>query len=443
MSVDKIFYFVRIKSDCLEHLLFAAYLVLFAWLVTRVRFFKNSGLTNSQLVILFLLKVMAGIFYGWIGIYYGQMAQMIDTWAYHEVSIREYHLLQSNPVEFFSNVQNTYKEGYTNFLTSHNSWWNDIKAIFLVKILAIFNILSFGHYYVNVIFISFFTLFGPVAIFRVMQDAFPGRKLAVLAATFLIPSFLYWTSGLHKEGLIFTGLAIIIYQLYFGLKEKRFPIYRVLWMLFGFLLVLILRNFLILTLIPPLLAWLLSSRLKIKPLFTYIAVTVLFITLFFVSRYFHPGLDMPAAVVIKQGEFMKLGGGSAVSVNKLEPTFVSFLANSPQALSLSTIRPYPSDVHHLLSLAAATEINFLLVLFVVFLFWRRKNGTPLSPLILFCIFFSFAVLMMIGYTVNVLGAIVRYRSIVLPLLMVPVIARIDWKRISSLFLNNISENNNV
>src|SRR5215207_7023537 len=115
MSVDKIFYFVRIKLYCLEHLLFAAYLVLFAWLVTKVNFFKNSGLTSSQLVILFLLKVMAGIFYGWIGVYYGQMAQMIDTWAYHEMSLQEYHLLTTNPVEFFTNAQNTYEEGYTNF----------------------------------------------------------------------------------------------------------------------------------------------------------------------------------------------------------------------------------------------------------------------------------------------------------------------------------------
>ena len=117
-GVDKIFYFVPIKLYCLEHLLFAAYLILFAWLVTKIKFFKNSGLSNSQLIILFLLKVMAGIFYGWIGIYYGQMAQMIDTWAYHQVSLQEYHLLTTHPLQFLTNVQNTYEDGYTNFLTT-------------------------------------------------------------------------------------------------------------------------------------------------------------------------------------------------------------------------------------------------------------------------------------------------------------------------------------
>ncbi|MDQ6608467.1 MAG: hypothetical protein M3Y85_01445, partial [Bacteroidota bacterium] len=101
--------------------------------------------------------------------------------------------------------------------------------------------------------------------------------------------------------------------------------------------------------------------------------------------------------------------------------------------------PYPSDVRHLLSLAAACEINFLLLLFVVFLIWRRK-GTPSNPFLLFCLFFSFSVLMMIGYTVDVLGAIVRYRSIVLSLLIVPIAAQIDWARINRSFFNNITNN---
>ncbi|MGZ5255977.1 MAG: hypothetical protein ACXWCT_16330, partial [Flavitalea sp.] len=129
-------------------------------------------------------------------------------------------------------------------------------------------------------------------------------------------------------------------------------------------------------------------------------------------------------------------GGSTVEVNSLEPTAASFLQNAPQALGLSLLRPYPSDVRHLLSLAASLEINFILLFFIIFLFWRQKNLKPV-PLILFLLFFSLAVLMMIGYTVNNLGAIVRYRSIVLPLLVIPIVANTDWPRIEKLIFNNI------
>ena len=427
----------------MEHLLFAAYLILFAWLITKVKFFTNSGLTTSQLIIIFLLKVMAGIFYGWIGVYYGQMAQMVDTWAYHYESIKENHLLKTDPGEFFSSLlRNTYEGGYTNFLISKNSWWNDLKANFFIKIMALFNLFSFGHYYINLIFYSFLTLFGPVAIYRVMQNVFPTRRIAVLLATFLIPSFIYWTSGLHKDGFIFLGFALIAYHLYFGFKEKKFSFYRVTAIFFGFILVLILRNFLILTLIPAIIAWVLAAKLRYKPIAVYSVVYLVTGFIFFTAKYVHPKFDLPEAVVIKQKEFLSLGGGSAVAVNELKPTFTSFLQNAPQAFALSTIRPYPSDVHHLLSLAAAMEINILLLLFVVFLFWR-KNGVSLNPFLLFCLFFSFSILMMIGYSVNVLGAIVRYRSIVFPFLIVPMIATIDWTKINKLLFDNMPNKNNI
>lgn len=417
------------------YLLFAAYLVLFSWLVTKVKFFTNTGFTNSQLIILFLLKVMAGIFYGWIGIYYGQMAQMIDTWAYHVESLSEYKLLTSDPVEFFTNLfHSSYEKGYSNFLTSQNSWWNDVKANFLIKILAIFNLFSFGNYYINIIFYSFISFFGPIAIYRVMADVFPGRKFILLIAVFLAPSFIYWTSGLHKEGLIFLGLALMIYHFYFGFKENRFSLTRILVILFGFALVLILRNFLILPLLPPLFAWMLCQRLKWSPVLVFSSVFLIWILLFFTAKYLHPSLDFPNATVLKQQEFLKLGGGSAVPVKKLEPTPASYISLLPQALSLTVLRPYPTDVRHLLSLAAAIEIALLLLVFLIFLLLKTKGRRPV-PLILFCIFFSFGVLVMVGYTVNILGAIVRYRSIVFPLLLAPVAANINWNKIRSYLFN--------
>ncbi|MGZ3917366.1 MAG: hypothetical protein ACXVBN_11870 [Flavisolibacter sp.] len=427
----------------MEHLLFAAYLIVFAWLVTRVGFFTRSGLTTSQLIIFFLLKVMAGIFYGWIGVYYGQMAQMVDTWAYHYESVKEYHLLLSHPVDFFTSIfHSSYQEGYTHFLESHNSWWNDLKANFFIKVLALFNVLSFGHYYINLIFYSFLTLFGPIAVYRVMRDVFPSKKIAVLLATFLIPSFIYWTSGLHKEGFIFLGFALVAYHLYFGLKEHHFPVSRLVCLFLGCLLVLVFRNFLILTLLPAMTAWILAARSRFRPLLVFGLVYGLSILVFFTARYVYPALDFPQAVAAKQQDFLNLGGGSAITVSRIQPTVAGFLANAPEAFSLSLIRPYPSDVKHLLSLAAAVEVGILLLFFIIFLFWR-KNGVALSPFLLFCLFFSLSVLMMIGYSVNILGAIVRYRSIVFPFLFVPMIARIDWEKISQLLFSNIDNKNNI
>jgi hypothetical protein len=426
-----------------EHLLFAAYLILFSWLVTQTRFFRASGLTTSQLVIIFLLKAMAGILYGWIGVYYGEMAQMTDTWGYHYESLTETKLLKADPKAFFSSIfQNTYQDGYTKFLSVENSWWNDLKGTFFVKALAILNLASFGNYYVNVLFYSFISMFGPLALYRVMKEEYTGRKLPILFAIFLVPSMLYWTSGVHKDGIIFLGLAFTIYHMYFGLKGGGFSVWRILAIFFALLLVLALRNFLIIPILPALLAWVLAHRLKRRPSVVFAVVYAVFIVFFFTAKFIHPRLNFPEEVVARQEAFLSLGGGSAVVVNKLEPTVQSFAANFFQAFSLSTIRPYPADVKHLLSLAASVEINLLLLLVFLFLWWHRPL-TRLTPFLAFCIFFSFSVLLMIGYSVNILGAIVRYRSIVLSLLLVPVMANIDWSRVGRAFLGNMDNKQHV
>ena len=424
-------------------MLFVAYLVLFAWLVTKVKFFTRSGLSHPQLIILFLLKVMAGIFYGWIGLYYGGLAQMQDTWGFHASGVQEYHLLFQNPQEYFTNLfKDPYDKGISGFFGSRDSYWNDLKGNVFIKTLSILNIFSFGHYYVNVILYSFISLFGPIAIYRVMIDVFPSNKLPILMATFLVPSFLYWTSGLHKEGFIFTGISLIVYCIYFSTKEKKIGAARIFSLLTGFFILLILRNILLAIIIPAILAWLISLRWKKYGLVIFGTIYLLFGVLFFTARYFNPELDFPQAVVNKQHEFSKLKGGSTIPMTQLHSNAFSFLKNTPQAINLSTIRPYPADVKHILSLAAAIEIDFLLFIFLLFLF-LRSNGPGSGNLVYFCVFFSFSLLLAIGFSVNNLGAIVRYRSIIIPLLVVPMVAQIEWSRVGNLLLNGIKNKNNV
>jgi hypothetical protein len=418
----------------LEYLVFVVYLILFAWIVTRVKFFTRTGLSNSQLVILFLLKVLAGIFYGWIGLYYGNFAQMLDTWHYHHLGVAELGILKSNPHEYFTNLFNDPYENGGGFFGSVDSFWNDLKANVFIKILSVFDIFSFGYYYVNVIFYSFLTLFGLIALLRVMQDVFPGKKVLLLLSGFLVPSFIYWTSGINKEGLLFIALGLVIYHLYFGWKEKRYGPWRWLGILSGVFLLLIFRNFLMMLVIPAIVAWLIACRYPSKSLAVYLSVYLLFGVLFFTARNIDKRLDFPQAVVDKQKAFLMLqGGASSIPIKELEPTAASFLKNTPQAVTLSFLRPYPGDVQHLLSLAASIEINLMLLLFLLFLFFRKRNGPVYRNAVYLCIFLSCSILLAIGFSINNLGAIVRYRSIIIPLIVVPLIAQTDWKKLASFF----------
>jgi len=421
----------------LEYILFAGYLILFSWLVTKVKFFTRSGLTKAQLVIIFLLKVMAGILYGWVGIYYGNMAQMVDTWGFHYYSLAQYKLLQTNPSVYLTDIfYNPYAEGFYTFFSSDHSFWLNLQGNAMIKILSVFDIFSFGNYYINAIFYVFLTFFGSMGIFRVMEHVFPGKKPALVLSVFFIPSFLFWVSGIHKEGIIFTGISFVVYSIYFSIVQKKLTVKRSIGIAGGLLLIFIFRSFLLFTIIPAITAWMIATRFPARVLRVFVIVYLIFGILFFTTRYISPRLDFPGAVIAKQQDFLRLqGGNSAITLKKMKPQAISFITAMPHALITSALRPFPADVQNVLSLGAVIEINLLLLSTILFFIYPAKEDR--NPAFLyFCIFFSVATLLVIGYTVSIIGAIVRYRSVILPFLVVPMFALTDWRRVSKSLFNN-------
>lgn len=395
-------------------ILFLIYLLLFTWVVTKTGFFNNSGLTRIQLIALFLLKVLFGIFYGWIGIYELQPGQINDTWAHHYNSLKETQLLFENPGSYFSNIFDGIQfNSVAGFFASSNSYWNNLKWNAYIKLISVFNCFSFGNYYINVIFYSYLTFFGSVAIYRVMRNYIAGNNLLTIAGVFLVPSFIFWCSGLHKDGITFLAIALITYHFYFYVvKEKaRFSSWAVISI--AAIALFIFRNHLLVTVLPALAAWYWSVKAKGNPLKYFAIVYIIGTGLFFGLKYIHASLDFPAFVAEKQDAFDYLAGNTSIRSGPLEPTVTGFIKKLPQAISYSMFRPFLSDIAKFLAVPAFLEMLFIWILILVVIL-RYKNF-PSSGFSLFVLFFCTGTLLMIGYSVNNLGAILRYRSFLFPL----------------------------
>jgi hypothetical protein len=86
-------------------------------------------------------------------------------------------------------------------------------------------------------------------------------------------------------------------------------------------------------------------------------------------------------------------------------------------------------VKHLLSLAAALEVIAWFLVFGIWLFYRDRNiAWPSKDIDYFFIGFSLSVTLLIGLSINNIGAIARYRSIVTIPLFVPLLAQINWRK---------------
>jgi hypothetical protein len=157
---------------------------------------------------------------------------------------------------------------------------------------------------------------------------------------------------------------------------------------------------------------------------------------FFCLRYLIPALDFPEFVASRQRSFIALSGNSALNINPLYASFRSFMNNIPQALNHTLLRPYLSEIRSIEYLPFALELVVFEILFLIYIFFRKKV-VQYDPYIYFCIFFSLAMMLAIGYTVPFIGAFVRYRSFYFIFLICPLTALIDWKKfIKSIHIKN-------
>ncbi|ANH80102.1 hypothetical protein A8C56_03075 [Niabella ginsenosidivorans] len=407
----------------MEIVLFALYLFLFSWAITQTRFLRSSGLSRFQLVLLFLLKVVAALLYGWVF-----WRQGGDTWRLYQESLKETRILMTNPIRYVTSFfYDPYGNGFSGLFASRSSYWNNLKDNSFIRIESLFNCFSFGSYFINALFYSYLTFFGVVAVYKVMRHHLNSRSFLLIIACFLAPSFLYWTSGLHKDGLTYLALAAIIYIFYFRVQYRK-PVTAYLILAAMMVLLFVLRNHVLMVLLPALFCWLLAQKFPRQRIKIFTAVYILAIACFFMLKYIDPALDLPAIVLSKQEAFMNLGGESEIAVKKLQPDFAGFVQLLPQAAGISLFRPLPGDINKLIIVPAFTELLLAwgcIVLCLIF----PKQKKQYQPFSLFLLAFCISMLLMIGYTVNNIGAVVRYRAFLFPFIIAPVLCCTDWQKL--------------
>ncbi len=412
------------------YLLFTSYTILFCWLITRLNFFKKSGLSTRLLIILFLIRIISGLVSCYINVYYYPVS---DALKFHEDGLEEFNLLFNNPYEYLTNIFHTNYNSYSNFLESSGSFWNDLRTNIIAKILSIFDVFSTKNFYVNTLFFNFLIFFGAIYFYKVFIKIFPGYRFFIITCIFLLPSVIYFTSGIHRDGFIFLSLSIVIFNIHYILEKRNFLWKKFFSTIIFLCLILLLRNFVIIALIPALIAWIIADRFPKYAFFSFLGVYFVVTVLFFCSGFLFPGLNLPQHVSSRQIEFIELAkrGASAININPLYANFRSFLNNTPQALNHTLMRPYLTEKLNFLYTPVAIEIFIYQTIFLIFVFYR--NDQKPIPFIYFCFYFSISMFMMIGYTIPIIGAIVRYRSIYLPFLLIPIICLIDWNKIKNHF----------
>jgi hypothetical protein len=209
----------------LEILLVLGYTFLFAFLISRVSFFRCPGLTTKQLLIAFGLKVAAGMVLGYIYTVYYPDRLKADTLKFFDDSKVIFDLLKTHPGQFlkiFTGLGSSSPELTPTYMQL-NSWMYEEflnSNRMMIRIDILFRFLIPGNFYfVHVVFINFLSFTGLIYLYRMLAGATSLNRTLLYVLLFFPPSLLFWGSGLLKESILLLALGGFLY--YYCLLMKK------------------------------------------------------------------------------------------------------------------------------------------------------------------------------------------------------------------------------
>lgn len=343
---------------------------------------------------------------------------------------------------------------------------------------------------------------GLTALFKTFAPYFIKKEKLLFAVLFLVPSVVFWSSGVLKEGILLFALGFAFYSFFHIFVFKKHILLNIVCLTLASFLLLINKNYLLLAVAPALLCFYCVNKLNIaRPLLFYSAfyVVTFFIGLLF-SNYFSEN-NLLETFSLKQRDFINVskGGvfiqnntyfvridpdkkmfldtlsknnfkikpgstymywtnenfidtlytknstdtasyhlvwdlpiaGSTINISRLEPTIFSLIKTAPAAIYNSLCKPSFFSAKSFLEKFTALE-NACVLIFLIICVWFKKHSYNRN-LFALCLFICLVILLLIGYTTPVAGAIVRYKVPIMPFLLMCGILIIDEQKLKFFF----------
>ena len=413
-------------------LLFILYAFLLGWILLRRPFFKD--LRPGLLIAFFLLKVGVGCLHNLLA--YKYYPQHGDIWRFFQDSFPPRHGLSMGLSWFWA--RNSY--------LIHPVYWphNIIECMHIL-----FNFLSFDNLYINTLFFSFLTIGGNVALFRVFYEKF-GRDALCGLCVLLLPSVLFWTSCIHTEGIIYAMLGWLFYGLHRALS-KGWTARLIIQPLLLTGLIIVLRPAFAIGLLPALLIWL-GGEMHMRRITFFVGLGAFILLIVGLNRYRPDVLNsIPRTLSVRQQEYQHLEGNSRIPLPVLEPSWNSLRNILPDALFNGFFQPLPGTGGQKIYRAFSLELMVIGLIigfsFVIFVVNGIRGHQPYHSFhyprffAAACLVLAFLGILLIGCIIPFVGAIVRYRSILLPLLLPPYLGTLHdypvYKRLNNRLIRHI------
>jgi hypothetical protein len=302
-----------------------------------------------------------------------------------------------------------------------------------IRINSLVSLFSFRSIALHLILLIFLSLIGLMALYKTFRKWFKHiYPPAIFLAVFLIPSIIFWTSGILKETHTTFFLGLFLLQLSVFTERKTFSSFFLTLILS--ILILLSRTYLAVSLFVPVTFLIVSSYFKSNKLLKPIGLTFM-ITMLIILLLNANGINLYQILAVKQASF-NIIGQNAVSffeVHEIDHPFDLF-KYLPIALINVYIQPQLFNFSSWLNIFPIIE-NIDVVTLAIFAFIYYKSPVEKEKkYLLFIVLIWVIGGWVIGLTVPVQGAIARYKSVFMPFLLMSIFAIADWQKLKAKYL---------
>ena len=303
-------------------------------------------------------------------------------------------------------------------------FWYSKPTYTVTKIALLFNFFTLNSFFLTSILCSYFSFFCSWKFYRFILNHSVLSRTRVGYAIFLMPSVIFWGSGLFKDTFTLAGLYLLIIGFVEFFGYNKFKLSNTLYIIIGIYLLYSIRSFFLMAALPFLIIWVISLKFYSIPSFTIkFFVTPIFIVLISLS-----GILMLKTIseTFQDLSFEKLVDtskgfqnwhtslqGSAYSLGDIDYTSSGLVSKIPASLAVTFFRPFLWEAKKPIILLSALQSLFFLLITIYLILKMRIiyffSSFFKSPQAIALMGFSLFYGMVVGFTSYNFGALDRYK----------------------------------
>jgi hypothetical protein len=305
------------------------YFLAFCFLVSKLRFFRDSTLSLKFIFSILVVKCIGCFGYYWVYFCYypaGFNGDSVST--LHDAKIM-YDALPEHPTDFVKMVLGLHSDLdtdplYEPYFHQIEKWGRaDISSNFFlndnrtpIRINAVIMLISSGSYAVHAFMMIVFSFVGQFAFYKAFKSYFRHKEIILAILIFFTPSVLFWTSGVLKEPMAISLLGLFIYAFMKLFVEKQFKLKYLILIIMSTSLFLILKPYIIILVIIPLILFALVKHYQVKRIsLFYLVSLMLFYGGVVAVLKFVLNKDVIKTIVVRQNDFINLSRGGTFFLN--------------------------------------------------------------------------------------------------------------------------------